>query len=314
MKKVTFQGFELTPPSTSSIEDLLEYIGSHGTDASFQGYGRIFYLGESTTHHLGLVLTAKNQKRFLELTRGTGKKRSIKVRTVGAENDLVEFNYFILNKSTGKGLYQHYHQSMSMTSFLMLLKSKHEQHKDARIKAKLKGKKGLSEADEKRIKRKFAGRLKAEPIIRGDVLEELLGEMKELKAFTFDISVQYPQKPGYAPLRKVVEKETVRAKFRGGISEENKIAAIVKSWTEGDMDKARVEAVDENGVPRNIKIEYDNLDVFKILDFDEVATKMAPDPENLDPEDLAGNWTIKQLLDTEKANASIFRMTSVKKK
>ena len=86
---------------------------------------RLLFLNthHNPTYYVGLVVTVKDHRTYCELLKSGG-LMSVKVNALDHDSNLMEFNFFVYNKTTGAGLYQYYHQSCSANSFGDLTKKK----------------------------------------------------------------------------------------------------------------------------------------------------------------------------------------------
>jgi len=92
-----------------SLGDLFSYLAN---EPRIIGQGengeRRFYVDESNpSYYKGLVVTVKDQKAFCKLLEGNAGDITIEVENLDEKERLMEFNFFVLNKSNGFGLYQH---------------------------------------------------------------------------------------------------------------------------------------------------------------------------------------------------------------
>jgi hypothetical protein len=115
--KVRFLGFTIDCKGELTLAQLMNFVKDQ--DAyGFAGYQRLIRAAEKDGYFVGLVVTFKTQRRICELEK---EELVIQVRELEAGKSIVDFNFFVINQATGRGLYQHYHHSMSLQRFGTLL-------------------------------------------------------------------------------------------------------------------------------------------------------------------------------------------------
>jgi hypothetical protein len=87
-----------------TLDDLFERFKKLGNEEfEFKGYQRLVYVASEKDRIIGLLLTAKNHKRFCELRR-QGKSMKINVREAEKGASLIDFNFFLIDKKSSRGL------------------------------------------------------------------------------------------------------------------------------------------------------------------------------------------------------------------
>jgi len=289
--KVRMYGFEIESESPSvSIGELMSYFASNsGTPDQSRSIERRIFLDESTNknYYIGLVVTVKDQKRFCRLENKKGHIK-ITVENLTGDSKLMEFNFFVLNKKNGIGLYQHYYQSCALNVFGEYLISHHrmlrEKFTNEEIEAQVNKKGALSADEEKTIRRKYRGRLRFSQLVRKDSLEKILKEYKALKAFEYEISALDADVREGVPLSRYVSKLREKLTFSRGWSVSDLASAISGAVQKLNPKSGRVYALNELGEDVSLRI-FDIPDNFGEEDFDDVAAKL----HNLDLEAIGSN-------------------------
>jgi len=117
--KILFQGCQFTMQNpTDNMWNLLFQNGPQ--QFYFLGRNRILHLDTETDNifHLGVLVTIKDQKSFCEL-KAASPSSALDYVLVNTkiETKASDFNFFIVNKKTRRGLYQYYHNSTALTHF-----------------------------------------------------------------------------------------------------------------------------------------------------------------------------------------------------
>jgi len=283
------------------VKDLFAHITSnHGTEIKHKGHNRLVYVGETPGYYTGLVLTAKDHVRFCELNR-KGKGLQINVREATAGSSLIDFNFFVLNKQTSRGLYQYYKNSCWVTAFGTLCGSMLDDCCEAKMAAQIVaggGAQTFKEKDLRAIRRKFDGYLESILLVREDDFKKIVSNMTKIKSFQFSMGSVLPEKESwFRPLKGVSQSIRHQVSFYKESTLQARRKAIFdvlggdnKGHEKAKIDKAAVHGVDHDGLSRTIFLES-NPDFFGSYDFDEVAGGM-----NIQPEDFHKSAFMSKLL------------------
>lgn len=118
--KVKYLGFEIsTEKNLITIQDFIE--NNLVFEMSDILERNVLIDCSHSDYYKGLILTVKDQKAFCKL-QGNLDDLEITVENLSGGDQLIEFNFFVINKKTGKGLYQFYYQSTSLSKFKEILK------------------------------------------------------------------------------------------------------------------------------------------------------------------------------------------------
>lgn len=258
---------------------------------------RRFYIDcdSDVNYYIGLVVTVKNQKRFCKLQDDGGGAVKISVANLIGNDKLMEFNFFVLNKNNGIGLYQHYHQSCSLNSFGDYLKAYFRQCRDSMIAAEVEMIKlnngEVTDAEEKSVRKKYKGGLKFSQLVRKESLAIILSEFKKLKAFEYELSTLDAEIDDAVPLkpylRKVREKLTFAPQWTCAALAKPIIDLIEK------VKPSRGRVYAKNEVGEDVVLAIFNMpDNFGEENYDDVAAKL----DNLDLSKIGEHRVPKELI------------------
>lgn len=263
-------GFELHVGKTVSLAEFFDHLRSLGNQQiRFAGHERMIYIGERADYYLGLFITIKDQAKFCEL-RSDGDEFEISVRSLDDGTNIVDFNFFVVHKDTGRGLYLHYHQSCSANQFGLYCRRRYEDlrgtKKDADIAA-------LGSTPTKKALRAIAAHykkvtLKLVVMVRKEKLSELLEEFESIQVFEFDVQAMTSEEPEYTPVRPFIKRQTRRIRFIKQSSQ-----SVIRSWISavaGSVQRARVQGLDEDGETRAFRL-MDNPDSFGSYEYETIA-------------------------------------------
>lgn len=267
------------------------------------GSRRLLFLNNQ--HHqkycAGLVVTVKDHRTYCELV-GSGDSMLVKVNELDHDSNLMEFNFFVFNKATGAGLYQHYHQSCSATSFGDLTKKRFIDYKRTLRQSALDAVgSNVTQADKKKIESKFGNRLKFSIMVRKEALKTLIAEMKRVKAFQYAFATPEVPQDAFAPLKPFIKIKSERLTFSVKTPTSFVADAIETFVSRCALQSGSIEAVDENGIDRVIKI-VNNPDSFGEYDFDDLAPKL----NELNLTHFEQSWVIEELISKCSENGAAF--------
>lgn len=293
-------GFSVTAGNAEvSLDDLIaSFVATSGDEDTSQRNVRRIFVDTATNKDfvLGLIVTVKDQKTFCELVNAKG-NFVIAVSNLKGKNKLMEFNFFIINKTNGHGIYQHYFQSCSPGTFGNYLRSRYrslsEKSRDDSIAA-LKTKGQHTTGREKAIRAAHSKGLRFALLVHQESLEAILSKFKEIKGFEYEFAAIEPDLVKGAPISNYVKRLRQKVSFKPniGVSLLSKaIQATVDAIKPRSGHIAVVDRVDDEDVPMSIRIS-DIPEHFGEQDYDTVAGKL----NNLDTSKFANHAVLNELL------------------
>lgn len=307
--KIRFHGFRIYAGGGLPLADfgkVLVASSSGDKEYMFNDHNRLFlFEGESDPEfYTGLLITAKDQRTFPQLLKESG-KLSIKVSELAKGSRLMDFNFFVINKTTFCGLYQHYHASCSLAQFGVFLrqafyKPEQEVRKFAKIKELLASGGFSRESAEARAERIFKKRMAFDLFFKEDDFLKIIKTMNEIKQFQFDVSTKVAKQRTFTPdleLKRVQEQIAF-----ANPSLVKKIASAIGDFVkEKNISRGKVVTVDPTGEIYPVYLKR-NIDGFGEFDFDEVTSEIELDVL----EDFAECPVITNLIAAGKANKALF--------
>lgn len=253
------------------------------------------------TYYAGLVVTVKDHRTYCELV-NSGGSMLVKVNALDHGSNLMEFNFFVFNKTTGAGLYQHYHQSCSANSFGDLTKKKFIDYKKTSRQSALDAAGGNAiEADKKKIEAQFENKISFSVLVRKEALKALIEEMKRVKAFHYALVTPEVPQDAFAPLKPFIKMKSERLTFAVK-TPMNFVAAAIETFVSCNLlQRGCIEAVDEDGIDRVINI-VNNPDSFGEYDFDDLVPKL----NELNLTKFEQSWVVGELISKCKENVAAF--------
>lgn len=305
--KIRLLGLDFQPGSAISLAELFaDMAAKQGSAIPFHGYDRFFYVQEVRDYHAGLLITTKDQKKFLELTQHADNIK-IEPRDVTAGSQLADFNFFLFHKQTGRGIYQYYHNSCALNPFGLLCKKYYDDLRAAAIQREIDAlpahaKVAAHERAKAKIRKKYAASLKWEQIIRPAAFEALVGSLEKINSFTLTMSTLSQEEPLFRPLAREAKK--VVREFRFG---DDGALDIIKTGICNAIAKlapaaAKVTGVDRDGLEQIIKLS-NNPDSFGEFEYDDIAGQMS-----FSPREFATSAPMLEIMRVVEANPLMFTM------
>jgi len=278
--KVKLYGFEIESSSEHiTIDSLMASMEkSSGLPDNSRSIERRIFIDRKShaEYYSGLVVTVKDQKRFCRLE-GSGGQIKIAVENLKGNDKLMEFNFFVINKKNGIGLYQHYHNSCGLNIFGTYLSSEFTSLRQSLIDNEIKmmelANGNISDSQKKEIRKKFKAKLSFSQLVRKESLEKILSEYKKLKAFEYEFSAVDSKIREGIPLSNYASKIREKLTFASGWSIPVLSSAISEAIDKIKPSSGRIYATNQEGDDVSIKV-FNIPDNFGEEDFDDVALKL----------------------------------------
>ena len=296
-------GLSVEIPKWINKQDFSDFLVSmHEGDFHFNDRRRIFLFEEDAggEFYNGAFITIKDHKKFCELE---GDK--ILISTVAANRDLMDFNFFVLHKKSGKLMYQFYHHSCSLNQFGFFLNEKLLVFKDNRINDEIKAlpiQKRNNDTEVKKVKKKYNGNLKWAIMVKPENLKQILEDMKRISSFNYFISTTEITNKTFAPLSKTANTVRQNVCFQRKASIKDVSAGILASVNAGEIGRGSIKGYDQGDIPRTIDI-IETPDHYSEYDFDQLVTNMS----DFNFAQLSDNWLIKELQKNVKSNSHLYK-------
>ena len=294
--KVRFFGFNFEAVSKNLTLDLWSsYLHHNPPSISSVVRGqRLILINDvvNQNYRIGLVVTVKDQRRFCQLVSNSA-GLIVRVNDLGGDSGLMDFNFFVIHKQTGTGLYQHYHQSCSVGSFGELARKSFHSFKENKIETEFVALSSAEQTPEKRVKiaRSNSGRLRWSQLVRQEALEALIAEFDKIKAFEYVLATPVVTESEFRPLASHIRTRSTRIGFTAGTPTQLAASAIANFARSGEAKRGRVEGVDDQGNPQYLSI-LDNPDNFGEYEFDDVAAQL----NDLNLSSFHDSWVVQELL------------------
>jgi hypothetical protein len=280
--QVRLLGFRFDVESKNlTLNSFAAAVSAQPTDQkAAQDSQRLLFLNNTCdpNYHVGLVVTVKDQKTFCRLVAADG-SLLVKVDELELNTKLMEFNFFVVNKVTGTGLYQYYHHSCSLSSFAFLVARRFSEYRDSLIQADVDKIPQVDRTEAKltKIRKHHKGQLKWEMLVRAEKLED------------------------FKPLAPYIRNQRSKLAFEVGAPVNSLAKAISAAVTKLGVVRGRIEGQDAEGLDRVLRI-LNNPENYGEYDYDDLAGKL----HDLDLTQFEDAWVVKELIKSCKDQSHIF--------
>jgi hypothetical protein len=254
-----------------SLEEFMAHLrAKHKVEVKFGSYDRLLYLGDRDNYLVGVFLTIKDQRKFCEISNNSGEYR-VAVTSLADGKNLVDFNFFAINKTTGHGVYQHYHNSCSLNQFCFFCKREYDDLHEIKVEsdlASIAG--GASPVQIRSINKKYKGSLKWQMMVRSESLTELIQELEKIGSFEFELATLPAAEPKFTPLTPFIKKETHTFRFTPGTGIEVIRRTISSAVKDLGITRGKVSGRDSGGLEKILRL-MENPDSFGRYEYEELA-------------------------------------------
>ena len=253
-----------------SLNDLMTRGIAGSWDQTF------FALGDKGDYWTGIVAKIRDQKLFCQVTSSSG-KLVLNAKEM-AEGKMVEVNFFVVNKNTGKGLYQYYHHSTWLDSFSHLCKRALNEDVLRRRQqvAELGSGAGWTAKQIRAKQRELNGTLVYSVLVREENFGRLLDELREIKQVRIGFRDDMIDIPSMGPLTRSARTAMLQFSYAARAPVNSIRAGIKSAVATLAPRRMRVEGKTAGGIQQVVKLA-NNFDAFAEFDFDEATADLEID-------------------------------------
>ncbi len=297
--KVVIQGFSFQPGKIISKNEYLDYLASCDEgDFEFANKRRIFRFLDSgnPSYWAGVLISFKDHKTFCALKDST----RIIIHEAGNDEQLMDFNYFVINKKSFRGLYQTYFHSCSLNQFGIFLKQRYNTQREEKILTEIESKSFPNSVSKEKAKSKLEydfGAFRISPEVKEESFQNLIDELDEISSFEYSLHTVQISEDTYTPLKEFAKKTDYRTVFSRDVNLASLVRGIQNFVATRGILKGRVIGYDPEGLQKKIDI-LENPDFLAEHEFDDVTRNI----EGLEIGNLSNNWVVNELLSVATEN------------
>ncbi|MFP4672006.1 MAG: hypothetical protein ACLFMR_05505 [Desulfohalobiaceae bacterium] len=276
--KVKIHPFEWNTTNSVELRDFFNYIKNNGPIKKENKICALAKL-EAKNYWAGLILTARCANAFCKLTEDD-KGFKLTHEELEQNSNLAEFNFFIINDNTGRGLYQHYYQSPFISTATRTFKSIFKDLCNENKKNEMENYNNDSKKI-KKINKKYNGTLKYTILLTPETFEKRISELKRAKSFSFEFTTIKPEERKFCPASGLANRVSHNVFFSKDTNWSETINAIRETLNKNPLKRGKVNGIDQ--LDEDVVIKYNNC--YEVLDkyeFDDIIKKINIDSNNLD--------------------------------
>jgi hypothetical protein len=268
-----FFGFSLAANPPPDLNSFFQELATRPREPGRWGrFDRMLLVGERDGFRVGLFVTVKTQRKQCELKKDADGNFNIEVRKLDPNSYPMDFNFFVINTATYRGLYQHYYQSASLLQFGEYLKSQFSKVRKRMRRDELDN--AANDAAKESVRTKFeTSDFVFRAMARKADIEKFLGDISALRTFQVTYESLAAFEPYFEPVKEQLIRQTSELFFTAdtpvGIAKKGILAAIEHFGPY----KGTIEGTDEHGGDRILHLEEKHLS-FETMDYDEIAERM----------------------------------------
>lgn len=298
---INFLGFKLTSAKQNSLKDFFtsQFLKTIG-NIKVSAYPREVYVKNDNEYIYGLMVTVKDQKSYCELISKGGKK-VIDVKNLTNGSQMMEFNFFLIDRKNNAGIFQHYHNSLSLSGLGYFLKKSFSDYNQSLIDVEI-NKIPLplqTESAKRKIRKALRDKVEFKLAIRKEQLQTLIEEFKYVKLFEYEIASVGVVEKQMMQLSGNVKKKSTKLIFGAKTLSASISAKIANAAFLLNLKKGSIVGKDSNGVESTLQL-IDNLGRLASYDYDSSLKEIA----FLNIDDFEKCWIMKELKDVMKKNHS----------
>lgn len=244
------------------------------------GNRRLYFIKDGK-YFSGVILTIKNMKKFVTLL-DTKNEITLDVHQLNNNENIADFNFFIVNYKTGFGVYQYYHHSCSLNAFNYILSKLYSRSNSEYINSiteELK-KQGATESKIKKEEKQWRSKLTTSIIMKKGSFAEKILQMKDIYGANIEFLEFDILEREFSPLKK----ELKSVKYALNFNKEKSIRAVldtlVSIFKKNTLKRATVKGKNELGDDVTYKL-FNDFDRFNEFDYDDMVPSLKLDPQNI---------------------------------
>jgi len=252
------KNFGFSFSTTKSDIPLSDFLTSLiGRDIAFSlksGNIRRIIIDQSDNFFCGVVITLKDQRSYASLIDDEGQVK-VKISDLANLEKIAEFNFWVINKLNGFGMYQYHHGACTLSNFASMITSQYRRELEAKRKIELA--KVPEKAPAKQVKAvnsRFFHGLAFEMLVQARDIEKVLAKYKEIRSFKYEVASVEALASDDFPLLGMVSKVRHHVSFDSTVDSHLIIKGIQDMMSAVKDKSGRVEVLDDEDEPVSVKL------------------------------------------------------------
>ena len=271
--KITFQAFRWECNSQAlGLEDFLSMLGIlNGRMIK----NRVLYIVEDGSLWKGVVLTVKDLKTFTKLV-SSQQEIKLGIHELDDSEKIADFNFFIIDKNSGFGLYQHYHHSCSLNLFNVIARNNYRKMKEQMKESEkelLENDSSMSKKDIKLALKRYSGDFIGSIIEREGSFAERVEKLQDAREAEIEFSVLSFNDGAFQAVSTHLKRVKHQLFFLKNTSPLARVSSLASIFKQQSIKKAKVVGIDENGNDIVYRM-FNDFDKFATYDYDDMVSEL----------------------------------------
>ncbi|WP_147447059.1 hypothetical protein [Corallococcus sp. CA054B] len=301
--KIRLLGATFKAGSVVTLDDLdASFEESSGQLVTFGGCERMYLSKRLEEYNVGLLISIKNQRRFCTLLEKPD-GFEVDVHELEDKTRMMDFNYFVQSRSTGRALYQYYHHSCALSRFAAFLGERYSMLKHRRMEAELQSAGGQSAPVrvQKAIRSSFKGQFEWAQMLSAKQAGELIEQLEEVSRLELKFATFGSNESDFRPLNEHVQRGNIDILFkrehRSSPTLRGKVRSLIQRVSPAN---GLIEGRDAEGVKQFVRLA-DNIESFGEFDFERTSGTMKFDLKKFHESKMIGD-----MIEVMKENRALF--------
>lgn len=237
---------------------------------------RLYFELGNNGWHSALLLTTRTNQKFVQADSSSTQGLRLKVSEV--DKAMYDFNHFVIHASTGRGIYQHYEHSRTLSQCKTFLERTHRSLLQDKLTAALNQ---TPAQDRKGLRNSYSSRsnpFQMTYVASPTTLSDLLQQMQSISSFQFDVDSMEVNIEPLRSLTGTLKRVRHSLSFKPKTSPFDVAKALIAAFSEPSISKPRARCMDLNGEQVTIDVDLTGLSLFS-ANFDELADGLVVVPE-----------------------------------
>lgn len=307
--KVRIFAFDWVMGGGITVEDFCNHLK---TLSGLEAEHKMIALSKKDGYWAGVLLSIKDVTAYCQMQRNGG-AFTIEAKQLDENTQIADFNFFIINPTTGRGLYQHYHQSPVSNTFGKFVKKRYLTYRKQRIDDEVlaAGGEDIKKAEEKKIRAKYFGGLAYKTLLKSKEFIKCVDALKQIKMFAFELETITAEERLLIPGAEFAKRCSHKFFYQDGSVLSGLKTGIAKTLTDMNLKSASIKGKDENNEDVIYKLFHDYA-TFEEFEYNDIIGSVSFNSGNLE-ESLSNSKLIEDLLEIA-ARPEVKALLSVKAK
>jgi hypothetical protein len=290
--KVRIFGFQWEMGKGITVDEFCKYLQSI---SGVENNRKVIALTQINGYWAGVLLSIKDMKAYCQMKKD-GQNFKISAKKLEENARIADFNYFLIHPVTGRGIYQHYHQSPVTNTFCHFARRRYAVCRNERVTSEIEaaGGQDIHKDDLKIIKTKYRGSFNFQTLLRKEDFVQCVSAMKSVKNFSFELATITDEEKLFTPASEYAKRCSHKFFFSENAVVSGLKTSIAETVKKFGIRRASVNGVDEHGQETVYKLLNDYA-TFEEFEYDDIIGSVELDSNNL-THSICNSMVVEELL------------------